>query len=106
MTTFILNSLPNSIWTQKSTVTPITARQAKNKLSNEFVSFVGHESTAALYSQVLGVKVDCCRGRFSPQVGDRIVAGLFTPPRRLQEGEKWAEDEILSMPINWVLVQF
>ena len=106
MTTFILNSLPNSIWSLESTVTPITARQAKNKLSNEFVSFVGHESTAALYSQVLGIEIDCCRGRFSPRVGDRIVAGLFTPPRRLAPGELWTESEILSMPINWVLVQF
>jgi hypothetical protein len=38
-------------------------------------------------------------------VGDTIIAGLFTPPRRLAEGILWTEEEILAMPINWVLVQ-
>jgi len=38
-------------------------------------------------------------------LGDVLVVGLFTPPRRLPEGQLWTEGEILAMPINWVLVQ-
>jgi len=33
-----------------------------------------------------------------------LIVGMFTPPRRLGEGEVWTEEEILAMPINWVRV--
>jgi len=42
--------------------------------------------------------------RSQADLGSDILAALVTTPRRLAEGEKWNEDEILSMPIQWVLV--
>jgi len=85
------------------------------------VSAVGHESTAEMFTRLLAehlpqafhafkpittFKVPVNRITVIPQKGDTVFCGLFTPPRRLGEGEKWTEEEILQCPINWVCIQY
>ena len=69
----------------------------------EIVSYIGHESTARLFSSRLGIEVQGFRGEAT--LDDLIIIGSFTPPRRLAEGETWAEGEILSMPIKWLMIK-
>ena len=68
----------------------------------EVVSFVGHSSTASLFSSRLGIDVPVFRGEAT--LNDLVLIGSFSPPRRLAEGETWAEGEILSMPIKWLMI--
>ena len=68
----------------------------------QVVSFVGHSSTASLFSSRLGIEVSVFRGEAT--LDDLILIGSFSPPRRLAEGETWAEGEILSMPIKWLMI--
>ncbi|MCA6430155.1 MAG: hypothetical protein IM613_12040 [Cytophagales bacterium] len=84
-------------------------------------SAIGHESTAYLFQAVFEAAIDAhhafqpLRGYYkipvnrtpiTPIKGDTVFCGLFTPPRRLAEGSLWTEAEILSMPINWVYIDF
>ena len=69
----------------------------------EVVSFVGHSSTASLFSSRLGIDVPVFRGEAT--LDDLVLIGSFSPPRRLVEGETWAEEEILSMPIKWLMIK-
>lgn len=84
-------------------------------------SAIGHESTAHLFASVFETAIDAhhafqpLRGYYkipvnrtpiTPAKGDTVFCGLFTPPRRLAEGSLWTEAEILSMPINWVYIDF
>ena len=71
--------------------------------SVEVVSFVGHSSTASLFSSRLGIDVPVFRGEAT--LDDLVLIGSFSPPRRLVEGETWAEEEILSMPIKWLMIK-
>ena len=68
----------------------------------EVISFVGHSSTASLFSSRLGIDVPVFRGEAT--LNDLVLIGSFSPPRRLAEGETWAEGEILSMPIKWLMI--
>ena len=68
----------------------------------EVVSFVGHSSTASLFSSRLGIDVPVFRGEAT--LNDLVLIGSFSPPRRLAEEETWAEGEILSMPIKWLMI--
>ena len=68
----------------------------------QVVSFVGHSSTASLFSSRLGIDVPVFRGEAT--LNDLVLIGSFFPPRRLAEGETWAEGEILSMPIKWLMI--
>ena len=69
----------------------------------QVVSFVGHSSTANLFSSRLGIEVSVFRGEAT--LDDLVLIGSFSPPRRLVEGETWAEEEILSMPIKWLMIK-
>ena len=68
----------------------------------QVVSFVGHSSTAALFSSRLGIEVSVFRGEAT--LDDLILIGSFSPPRRLAEGDTWAESEIIAMPIKWLMI--
>ena len=68
----------------------------------EVVSFVGHSSTASLFSSRLEIEVSVFRGEAT--MDDLVLIGSFSPPRRLAEGETWAESEIIAMPIKWLMI--
>ena len=68
----------------------------------EVVSYVGHQSTAELFSSRLGIEIPVFRGEAT--LDDLVLVGSFSPPRRLTEGETWAESEIIAMPIKWLMI--
>ncbi len=111
MTIKIMSAMPNALLAPKPnttlTITEISEEQAKIKVAkNPWKSFVGHTSTAALFSDRLGVSIEYDRTEVEFALHDCLLVGLFVAPRRLKEGERWTETEILSMPIQWALVQW
>lgn len=106
----VLSALPNSLISghgMRVIVSPLTEDEVRTELSTRtFLSGVGHQTTAELFSNKLGINLAHNRKLIKPDRSLEIIVGLFTPPRRLQEGEKWSESEILSMPINWTRVVY
>lgn len=108
----LLNSLPNAVLISaakqgfKSNLRPIKVDAASFLLETGFNSFVGHESFSQVLSSKLGLSIETKRAEYSPSLEDETVLALVSPTRRLAEGEKWAEQDILSMPINFFLLTF
>lgn len=105
----LLSAIPNSILSPGDGFEVLVSSLSEDAVKNElltkgFKSCVGHESTAKLFSEKLGLDIQVNRQNITLSTGDILIAGMFTPPRRLNEGEVWTESEILAMPINWVKV--
>jgi hypothetical protein len=68
-------------------VDPLTAEQVREIITNQqgYVSCVGHESTAAVFSEQLGLHVDMVRISVSLVPDDIILVGQYIGPR-LPEG--------------------
>ena len=101
----LLNSLPNAVWNTTGNgrnVTTISIEVAITFLQNGFTSFIGHQSFAEILTFQTGIEIPVNRSQ--ADLSQQIIAALVTTPRRLAEGEKWTEQEILAMPIQWVLV--
>jgi len=100
----LLNSLPNGIWNTSKVrnVTTISTDVAITFLQIGFTSFIGHANFAEILTSQTGIEIPVNRSQ--ADLGSDILAALVTTPRRLAEGEKWTEEEILAMPIQWVLV--
>jgi hypothetical protein len=116
-TTYLMNSLPGSLMPKPGesiTITGLTQEQVvsfcveKNtkELSPEVVSAIGHQSTATLLSAKLGANIVENRINVNPQKGDTLIIAQFTSPRRLAEGEKYTEEEILNFQINWQGIKY
>ena len=104
MTTFLLNAFPNSLLVPKyvrqtTVVERIGEAAAGAILSLGFESAIGHDSTANVISVRLGIEVKKARINVVPQNGDTLIIAAFTPPRRLEEGELFTEQEILSFDL-------
>lgn len=106
----LLNSLPNAFMPtpgQSLVVQGVTEKYATDLLQGGFESFVGHESFAQILSERTGVEIPVHRGMAPSPMGGfgaKALVAMVQPPRRLAEGEAWTEEEILAMPITWVLV--
>jgi len=106
----LLNSLPNALlpkWDEQALVIEgISEDMAIEALSEGFESFVGRKSFAEVLSKRTGLHIPTHRGKAPPLVahGTKAIVALVQPPRRLAEGEKWTEEQILSMPISWIRV--
>jgi hypothetical protein len=104
MTTYLLNAFPNALLVPKyvrqtTTVERISESTAKDTLWAGFESAIGHDSTANVISVRLGIDVKKARINVVPQNGDTLIIAAFTPPRRLEEGELFSEQEILSFDL-------
>ena len=105
---FVLNSFPNSLYPTRRggviTSTCISEEEAHALLSAvEWTSAIGHLSTAELLSARLGV--DLAVNRLQVPSGAEYLVCLFVSPRRLAEGERWSEEDILRFNINYILVK-
>lgn len=105
---FVLNSFPNSLYPTTPggviTSTCISEEEAHALLSAvEWTSAIGHLSTAELLSARLGV--DLAVNRLQVPSGAEYLVCLFVSPRRLAEGERWSEEDILRFNINYILVK-
>jgi hypothetical protein len=106
----LTNALPNSFFPASGEILQVIgiseARAIEILLSQGFQSFVGHTSFAQVLTGRTGINIPSNRA-FAPSpiiTGEPTLVAAVQPPRRLGEGEVWSEEEILTMPISWVLV--
>jgi len=77
-------------------VRPMTVEEVKEVLSStSFTSAVGHESTAAILSTLLGLPVEARRVAITLSPGDRVI--VFQLAVRLPEGAVLTAEEVLSL---------
>ena len=70
---------------------------------NEFESVIGHESTANIISEKLGIKVEASRKAIKLKEGDRVI--VFQLLQRLPEGKVLSKEELEQVPCSWFLVR-
>ena len=66
------------------------------------ISSVGHESTAAVFSKVLGVKVPMQRSTIELQPGDSVIVGSYKGPRLEEGATELPEGATIVWLIAWV----
>jgi hypothetical protein len=95
---FSLNMLGQPLPQQGLTlrVRPISLEEVKGVLqSTPFISAVGHPSTAAVMSALLGVEVPPNRVSITLSPGDRLI--VFQLAVRLAEGQILSQEEVLAL---------
>lgn len=105
MTVYLLNTtvIPcgaDGLW--EATTLPLEF--AKRQASKGFVSAVGHESTAAIMSELLGRQVPVSRAQVAPVPGDKLLC--FKLRRRTFEGQVLSKEEIEEWGYEWVLMEY
>lgn len=86
-------------------VEEISLTRVKNILgSNEYVSAIGHESTAQFLSMLLGMSIPFNRIEIKAMPGDSII--VFQILKRLPEGKILSIEELKSIPYRFFLVCF
>lgn len=84
-------------------IVKITEEEAKQWLkNNEFISAIGHESTAKIISQRLGIDIKPNRIMVKMKEGDMAI--VFQLLQRLPEGKVLTEEEIKQLPSAWFMV--
>jgi hypothetical protein len=82
----------------------ITLDEVRDLLSKvPFESGIGHQSTAMVASKLTGVPIHYNRTQLKLEHGDQLI--VLQLMVRLEEGRTLTEEEILSLPHKWVLVQ-
>lgn len=103
MTYYISNAFSASMLDRRiqGSTTPFVLTPAHDPfLPNEFISAVGHEQTAQLFSNLLGVRIETNRVSIHLHRGDKLLVGQYTGPR-LPEGATTLPD---GAAIEWWLV--
>lgn len=95
---FSLNMLHSRPY--RLTFTPVTVEQAVQYL-DDWTSAVGHQDTAALFSQILGVTIPWNRVNVTIEEGTQLLVGQYQGPR-LPEGASMLPD---GATITWWLVR-
>lgn len=68
------------------------------------VSIVGHDGTAEVFSQLLGVTVGVNRVSLTLGEGDTLIVGLPSGGR-LPEGKVLTKEELEKIQLDWYIVQ-
>jgi len=76
----------------KLKVRRISIQEAKELLANVFTSAIGHQSTAKLLTQLLGVNVPVNRTEIKLERGQQLI--VFQLLIRLQEGQVLSHEEL------------
>jgi len=79
----------------------ITIEEAKSLLKNPFVSAVGHEGTAKLLSELLGIEIPVNRTTIFMKQGDLAIH--FFLKERLPEGKVLSKEELQGLQYWLVL---
>jgi len=84
---------------------PLGIDEARELLASEssFVSAVGHEGTAKVLTQLLGVEIPENRVRIEMKAGDRAL--VFRLLVRLPEGKVLGEEELKELPFELGLLE-
>jgi len=106
MTVYISNSFSlNMLRHERELILiyPEDIKWIKRMISKGFVSAVGHEATAKLLSQLLGVEVPMNRTEVKIEYGDKLI--VFQLMQRLPEGKILTEEELKQLPYKFLVVE-
>ncbi|PYB68555.1 hypothetical protein DMB44_04265 [Thermoplasma sp. Kam2015] len=85
------------------TFSRISVEEAKELISNGFVSAIGHEGTAVVLSEILGTKIPMSRVAIKMQPGDKAI--VFRLLERLPEGKILSTDELKQLKFELGLLE-
>jgi len=77
----------------------VSIEEVKKILNSNFVSAVGHEPTAQLLSEMLGIEVVPNRIQVKLEKGDTVI--VFQLLQRLPEGKIMSKEELKAVPHKW-----
>lgn len=82
---------------------PLAISEAKNLLSGEFISAIGHASTAAFLSALLGMTIPVNRIEIAMQPGDAAL--VLRLKSRMPEGKVLTQQEMQRIPyeLAWLV---
>jgi hypothetical protein len=95
---YILNSPVLTTYGHYNFSGPITVAKARNLLQSEFVSAIGHASTAELLSVLLDISIPINRVRIEMQPGDKAL--VFRLLERVEEGRVFSREEVEKLPFE------
>jgi sorbitol-specific phosphotransferase system component IIA len=106
MTVYILNALVIPADFEKYSKIKVTIRKATLEEvrqlllqnQNEFVSAIGHESTALLLTQLLGIQIPFNRVTIKVVPGDVLIH--FVLRQRVPEGKILSYEELRTLPFD------
>jgi hypothetical protein len=104
MTIYVLNTLVIPIDFERNERVTVKIRKASVEevrrllQSNQFVSAVGHQATAVLLTQLLGVEVPMNRITIKAKPGDKLVH--FVLRERIPEGRVLTLDKLKLLPFD------
>jgi hypothetical protein len=110
MTLYLLNTTvvpcgSDGIWDVKTL--PLASAKgllARSSPATVYTSAVGHESTACIMAELLGVQVPLNRIQVTPVPGDRLLC--FKLKQRAPEGVVLSVEEIEELGYEWVLMTY
>ena len=100
MSTTIIPAGATGMWM----VEALTPGWAATIASQGFISAVGHESTASIMAELLGVPVQANRITVQPEPGDRFLC--FKLDQRPPEGAILDREQLQELGASWVLMQY
>jgi hypothetical protein len=108
MTTYLLNTLIIPVDFQRYPKVKATIRQAsieevRQLLSGGFVSAIGHQATATLLSQLLGIEVPFNRVTVKAEPGDILIH--FVLRERIPEGKILTLEELQRLPFDFAVTE-
>lgn len=83
---------------------PISQNDAKTLLEGEYVSAIGHKSTAQLLSKLLDKQIACQKISVTMQPKDKAL--VFWLKQRSLDGKELSQAEIESLPYEFGLLEF
>ncbi|MEM2270272.1 MAG: DUF1874 domain-containing protein [Nitrososphaerota archaeon] len=100
---FSLSMLPATSKEMIIKIRTLSVTEVKEILSQEeFVSAIGHETTASYLSKLLGQEIPTRRIQITLKPGDSLM--VFQLMQRLPEGKVLTEEELSRIPYQFYLV--
>ncbi|MFZ8856649.1 MAG: STIV orfB116 family protein [Candidatus Caldarchaeales archaeon] len=108
MTIYVLNTLVIPIDFERFPKVTVKIRKAsieevRQMLSRGFVSAIGHQATATLLSQLLGIEVPFNRVTVKAEPGDILIH--FVLRERIPEGKILTLEELQRLPFDFAITE-
>ena len=102
MTIYIINSPILTNYGDWRFEGELSIEQARDLLSNGFISAIGHTASAALLTQLLAIEIPVNRISITMQIGDKAL--ILRLLQRLPEGSVLTEQEMMNTPFELALL--